>query len=100
MTTPQKHATLIRAWADGAEIEFQRTNDIWAATNPPAWSNDVEYRIKPEPKPDVTRYVNTYQISGHETKAKAVEGACGGSRGIMRVTFDGETGNLKSAEVA
>jgi hypothetical protein len=55
---PHKHAELIKAWADGAEIEF-RTRfhngefSNWSFAESPSWDVSVyEYRIKPEPKPD------------------------------------------------
>ena len=52
---PHKHSELIKAWADGAEIEyFSPTAEKWVEVGiSPAWSNNFEYRIKPESKPDV-----------------------------------------------
>ena len=45
------HAELIKAWADGAEIEYKsECHGIWDNANPPRWSPDVEYRLKPKPK--------------------------------------------------
>lgn len=57
---PHKHAELIKAWADGAEIEERYIGNgdyegsEWYVTNGD-WSDteNWEYRIKPEPKPDV-----------------------------------------------
>ena len=56
MKTPHKHAELIKAWADGAEIECRRTGgwDVaktWEGTPHPTWALDIEYRIKPDPQP-------------------------------------------------
>jgi hypothetical protein len=56
---PHKHAELIKAWADGAEIE-ERYNDAkqgwsdWTLEEKPQWwtYDSVEYRIKPEPMPE------------------------------------------------
>ena len=53
---PHKHAELIKAWADGAEIEWvYATKDdgekLWVVVDNPAWNESHEYRIKPEPKP-------------------------------------------------
>jgi len=47
---PHKHAEFIKAWADGAEIEF-RTDDRreWKTTTSPAWNEYTQYRIKPQP---------------------------------------------------
>ena len=76
MKTPHKHAELIKAWADGAEIECKQIEDgNWLSVSQPAWDKASEYRIKPEPKPDVVDYVR------------------------LKLTFDGKTGKLKAAEV-
>ncbi len=48
MNKPHKHAELIKAWADGAEIEYYE--DFYGSWKPacsPAWIEDIEYRIKP-----------------------------------------------------
>ena len=53
---PHKHAELIKAWADGAEIEYfdYATRKWFSWGDNPNWGADnIEYRIKPEPKPDV-----------------------------------------------
>ena len=45
---PHKHAELIKAWADGAEIEaFDSCIDSWIKASSPSWGNQIEYRIKP-----------------------------------------------------
>jgi len=46
--TPHVHAELIKAWADGAEIEyFDAYEKRWLPTSGgPAWSQDKKYRIK------------------------------------------------------
>ena len=43
MKTPHKHAELIKAWADGAEIEFLIDGD-WFNSPSPAWNECLEYR--------------------------------------------------------
>ena len=46
--TPHKHAEAIKAWADGAEIEFfSSTFKEWLGNSTPSWHEDVSYRIKP-----------------------------------------------------
>jgi hypothetical protein len=42
-----KHKDLIKAWWDGAEIEFKAYNGSWKETDSLYWWADVEYRIKP-----------------------------------------------------
>lgn len=52
--TPHVHADLIKAWADGAEIEVQSsTGGTWAPAPNPKWLCDQSYRIKPKPPIEV-----------------------------------------------
>lgn len=50
---PHVHAGLIKAWADGAEIEFRSPfTGAWVGYGPdeqPSWLEGYEYRIKPDP---------------------------------------------------
>ena len=49
---PHKHPELIKAWADGAEIEYKFLNGSlsgWQPAVTPIWVDDCLYRIKPEP---------------------------------------------------
>lgn len=78
MKQPHKHADLIKAWADGAEVEMW-DGESWLPRESPYWNEAIVYRIKPEPKPDV---VNMYDL-----------------RLRIRLTFDGDTCKLKNAEV-
>lgn len=43
-----KHADLIHAWADGAEIQFKDGQDNWIDCFAPSWADEGEYRIKPK----------------------------------------------------
>jgi hypothetical protein len=88
-----KHADLIKAWADGAEIEyFNGINHEWRTfvKDHNVWYESWEYRIKPEPKPDYVRYLEMPMFWGYSEKRPESN---------MKVVFDGETGDLKSAEV-
>ena len=102
MKQPHKHAELIKAWADGADIQVRVTKphitDRWMDCDHPAFVPDLEYRIKPEPKPDVVRWVYGRKNMGYDT----FENACDEVSDVkpnLKLTFDGETGKLKSAEV-
>lgn len=55
---PHKHAELIKAWADGAKIQFKypMTSD-WVNVADPTWDERLEYRIKPEEKKPVVRWL-------------------------------------------
>ncbi len=58
VTKPHKHAELIKAWADGAIIQFNCTNGEWKDSegNDPSWNINQVYRIKPEEPTDVEKY--------------------------------------------
>lgn len=46
-----KHADMIIAWANGAQVEFRSHLDGgWEVTSAPSWFEDYEYRIKPPAK--------------------------------------------------
>lgn len=46
---PRPHAEVIKAWADGAEIEFYNPAfSSWASVECPAWVEEFQYRVKPE----------------------------------------------------
>lgn len=51
MNKPHKHAEVIKAWADGAEIEYRDLPDPqWYDAPCPNWYTNFEYRVKPQPK--------------------------------------------------
>jgi len=95
MKTPHKHAELIHAWADGAEIEGLNSLGEWVQIWVTTWSEIDEFRIKPEPKPEVVHTVKA-RASGF-CIFNSVTGCV--SEANLKLTFDGETGNLKAAEV-
>jgi len=90
-----KHADLIKAWADGAEIQvFHPNTDTWDdCTYDPTWNLRLTYRIKPEPKPD--RHIHF----GYDRYRRTLTEVYAGQRGHLLITLCGETGNLKNAEV-
>jgi len=93
-----KHADLIHAWAEGAEIEIYIPLDRkWVHSPSPSFLRDIEYRIKPTPKPDVVR---EYEINPPPTVYQGLQAISQFSNNRnLRLTWDGETGKLKSAEV-
>lgn len=102
---PHKHAELIKAWADGATIECNDCG-VWFYANNPTWQEDREYRIKPEPKPDVVLYAFVHRVAHHLpcSPYASISSAYGQfpdpqNQANLKLTFDGETGELKSAEV-
>ena len=47
MNKPHKYAEIIKAWADGAEVEFRSSLGIpWKTASNPNWVNHYEYRVK------------------------------------------------------
>lgn len=52
MPTPHKHAAVIKAWADGAEIQWKYPHELdWKSSTFPSWdARGLEYRVKPETK--------------------------------------------------
>lgn len=104
---PHKWAKEIKAWADGAEIEYRVVTAAggWSpwcfAGKTPSWTNNstFEYRIKPEKKPDL---VLTRKLT-QNTDGLALF-AVGSvdwlpELGNLKLTLDGETGKLKAVEL-
>ena len=58
---PHKWAKEIKAWADGAEIQWVHSAEPigeWKTAHMPNWNDDnYEYRIKPQPKEPQYLYV-------------------------------------------
>ena len=93
MSKPHKHAELIKAWADGAKIEVFYSEDEWEEIANPTWNPDAKYRIKPEPKPDITQCRRIGIDRDNYMFFSCTDSA------NVRFTFDGETRKLKKAEV-
>ena len=104
MTTPHKHAALIKAWADGATIQY-RVSEVadWHDASTPCWHPARAYRIKPEPKPDVVFYSSIPLTGPAECDGGIAYLLFLSKRRVpgnnMKVTIDGETGQLKAAEI-
>ena len=92
-----KHADLIHAWADGAKIEQYKVNlDEWHdVSSYPVWDERLHYRIKPTPKPDWSKRIRV-QTFGEDICRWDISHYPNAN---LKLTFDGETGELKSAEV-
>lgn len=86
---PHKHAELIKQWADGAEIQVY--TDTWHDDSFPLWRPNLEYRIKPEEKRLVVRWLWAYKItSGWRTTDFLSEGdaaKCFGLRDYIRLDW-------------
>lgn len=96
-----KHYDCIVAWAEGKEIQVRWNKGVWFKLIDSVWSDndEIEYRIKPEPKPDVVKifYLESNPMLGlrfseeiNPVKEKTKR---------IRCTFDGETCILKAVEM-
>lgn len=98
---PHKHAELIKAWADGAEIEcFDNICHAWLiCQKAPTWAENNSYRIKPEPKPDMVYYgqIDEPARGGYTLGSCFTLGREASDK--LKLTFDGSTGKLKSVEM-
>lgn len=92
MNKKHKHAELIKAWANGATIQ-RKVHGKWEDCQP-KWDEYADYRIKPELKPDVViKYFaesNSYILDVSDIS---------NIKPNLELIWDGETGELKSAEV-
>lgn len=78
MSTPHKHAALIKQWADGAVIEwYDPRTSTWQLTKG-CWHEYSSYRVRPEPKLSATgarlieQYVSSADNSLSDTDAVLV----------------------------
>lgn len=111
MTTPHKHAEVLRAIADGKEVQFLNINDVWVDYDEDVhhsplsrYKNTLGWRIKPEPKPDVVYYAcfdekDVLETTDHGELDSCITKYHDKKLDSLKITFDGETGELKLAEV-
>jgi hypothetical protein len=100
MSNPHVHAALIHAWAEGARIEhWDPYSKVWWESSTPEWNELTQYRVKQEPKPDIVKYMNAWM--DYTSVNKDVYSAMSDylKNENLKLTFDGETGKLKTAEV-
>jgi hypothetical protein len=88
------HAELIKAWADGKEIQvLQQHLHNWVTDPSPSWHPREIYRIKSAPLIKDTveyYYADSFNRLHLMNKDNSPE---------LKLTFDGETGKLKDAKV-
>ena len=93
-----KHYDCIVAGAEGKQIQYKaiRRVEDWqdfSFTLIDWGDSSLEYRIKPEPKPDFYTYLTiTHSYTG-------TQNLCRYGSDNVKFTYDGETRKLKSAEV-
>jgi hypothetical protein len=101
MRRPHKHAEIIKAWADGADVQYyDPLSKEWCdIREQPHWFYDSTFRIKPETKPDTEYWCRTYEHSGGSIFTPHLLSPTEIQPANIKLTFDGETGKLKKAEV-
>lgn len=114
--TPHKHCAVIKAWAEGAVIQHRyKINrntarerwSVWEEIQFPTWYDnaDNDYRVKPEPKPDVVGYGRVYFEKSNYPLASPdrIYLDDGGLRYTqtdnVKFIFDGETNKLKEVKI-
>jgi len=100
MKKPHKHEEIIKAWADGAQVQYLNSLTYrWedCVDNSPTWYLDTEYRIKPEPAGDSIFVYDVCPLN--DFTGPKFERVFSLGTGNLKITFDGETGKLKAAEV-
>lgn len=107
MTTPHRHAALIKAWADGATIQGRErrigSSRTWHDIDNPHWIDYLEYRIKPA---NLVRFIPVstagsklvvgWGVTSKECAASYV-GGCEELKGILRIEINPDTLELVSA---
>ena len=95
---PHKHAKLIKAWANGAEIQCKCLGK-WEDELNPQWEECFEFRIKPEKEPDIVRVFGFRTPDGKPYELELLKQSGHITGKCLKVVWDGTTGELKSAEV-
>lgn len=91
MNKPHKHAEVIKAWADGEDIQKMSADGVWREVVEPEFQLDREYRVKPDEPGKVAKQEYAYpasQISGIELHQ------------IYMITSPGNTGREDFVAVA
>jgi hypothetical protein len=97
--TLHKHHKEIIAWANGAIIQM-RLNDngkTWFTCDP-SWYIGSEYRVLPEEKDNIVCYT-TAEVCPIRNSCIAIFTIDKSNKNNLKLTFDGETEKLISAEV-
>lgn len=74
MNKPHKHCEVIKAWADGAEIQVKVSGTWSTIASYPTWYEDLEYRIKPQTiryRVALCKYLNQFTTFSAENEIQA-----------------------------
>jgi hypothetical protein len=97
---PHKHSEVIKAFVDGVQCEkWSKTHDKWLnVINFYDFDLYDTVRIKPEPAEDVVDYLFVHDNSAYLQSNPKVDFAYT-NKSNLKLTWDGESGKLKYAEV-
>lgn len=89
--TVRPHADLIKAWADGADVEYYDSSTMmWFLATTPDWHPSTTYRIKPSvPDPIIRKMF----VEAHPTLDNAYD------KPNLKLTFDGTSLKLINVEI-
>ena len=108
---PHVHAEVIKAWADGQDIEFLINGDTWITSNINSgdvlsWSTQSNYRVKPKPPKVIELYANAELYKGTDLEYSVAPSYLSGNFSTkfiptdnLKLTFCPVTGKLIAAEV-
>lgn len=111
MPTPHKHAAVIKAWADGQEVQVRLNGDggyLWKDIDRPTFREECEYRVKPS---NVVRFCPVFTMPAgtvvvgegkvcHHSACDSYENEAsryGSLRGVLRIEINPDTLELVSA---
>ena len=100
MKNKRPHSKLIKAWANGAIIQFRdmktgKWEDCW--DNDPSWDENLEYRIKPDTIEADDMVVMYAWANLHDLEIDLTPDQH--SMDNLRLVFDRQHGRLLKAEV-
>jgi hypothetical protein len=109
-----KFSELKKAHKNGAVIEFKMRDGSWVLTSErfgPMWKEYTEYRVKPAPKPDYSKFTGLYEGGGYHTMSgvwSGINAKFGPPATLtddhvivnkLEIVFDGETNQVKNVIV-
>jgi hypothetical protein len=92
------HADVIHRYAEGEQVQlYDDRSGKWVDTLNPSFHEGRNYRIKPEPKPDLVYMVVINVSLNGQFYAPCIRQSIEDAN--LKIVFDGETNKLISAEV-
>lgn len=99
---PHKHADVLHAIADGKEVQWKnRVTGEWfddaSCSLTPLTHDYLEWRVKPEPKPEDVVVYAWLPSRGSSVKIPSTPSVLPVMN--LKITYDGETGEPKAVEL-